>query len=241
MLQKTRGIVLKSTPFKETSRITRIFTEDYGVLPFIIHGVRNGKGAIKPAQLMPLNLVDLDIYFKETANLHKVKELRQNPLLTDMHFNVVKNSVVLFVAEIIDVCLKEEESDPDLFHFLSSFIEILDLERGNVGNYPLFFLTQFTRYLGLYPKGKYSKGQLFDLEEGVFVDAHRVSPVTLEANLSEWMNYLLNCPLEQLTEIQIPKSIKEQLLNNLLLYFELHAFHGRKIKSHQVLQMVFHQ
>ena len=68
MLQKTRGIILRNIKFKETSYITSIYTEKYGLLSFIINGVRSGKGAIKPSQIMPLTIADFVIYFKENAN-----------------------------------------------------------------------------------------------------------------------------------------------------------------------------
>lgn len=59
MLTKTRGIVVRNVNFKDNSVICHIYTEDFGSQQFMLHGVRNQKGNVRPSHIMPLNLVDL--------------------------------------------------------------------------------------------------------------------------------------------------------------------------------------
>jgi len=164
MIKKTRGIVLRNTNYRDNSVISHIYTEEFGIQSFILNGVRNQKGNIRPSHIMPLNLLDLVVYKKENTGIHRIKELRCQPILQSIHFDVLKNSVALFVSEILNASLAEEEANPELFHFLDHFIRILDLEDEKIGNYPIYFLIHLTRYLGFYPKGAYTEKQVLNLQ-----------------------------------------------------------------------------
>ena len=48
MLTKTRGIVVRNVNFKDNSVICHIYTEDFGSQQFMLHGVRNQKGNVRP-------------------------------------------------------------------------------------------------------------------------------------------------------------------------------------------------
>ena len=111
MLTKTRGIVVRNTNFKDNSVISHIYTQDYGSQSFMLHGVRNHKGAIRPSHIMSLSLVDLVFYKKDNAGIQQIKELRCSPVLQTIHFDILKNSVALFIAEIINATVPEEEQN----------------------------------------------------------------------------------------------------------------------------------
>ncbi|HRB69903.1 MAG TPA: DNA repair protein RecO, partial [Chitinophagales bacterium] len=74
MLDKTEGIVLKTTKYSESSLIVKIFTKKHGLLSFMVQGVRSSKNKQKGNILQPLNCLNLEIYLKEQRNLNKLKE-----------------------------------------------------------------------------------------------------------------------------------------------------------------------
>ncbi len=238
MLTKTRGIVVRNVNFKDNSVICHIYTEDFGSQQFMLHGVRNQKGNVRPSHIMPLNLVDLVFYKKENAGIQQIKELRCNPVLQTVHFNIFKNSVALFMAEIINATVTEEEQNVDLFHFLEQFIQMLDYESDKIGNYPIYFLVHLTRYLGFYPKGQYNENQVFNLNEGLFIDQAYEHINCLSPEMSKTLWQMLHTTTEHLTDIHFPRIIRANLLDQLLYYYEIHGLHGRKIKSHKVLREV---
>ncbi len=238
MLTKTRGIVVRNTNFKDNSVISHIYTQDYGSQSFMLHGVRNQKGAIRPSHIMPLSLVDLVFYKKDNTGIQQIKELRCSPVLQTIHFDILKNSVALFIAEIINATIPEEEQNEDLFLFLEQFIQMLDLEDERIGNYPIYFLVHLTRYLGFYPKGQYNENQVFNLNEGLFIDQayEHINCLSQEMSKSLWQ--MLHTSTSNLTDIHFPRIVRGNLLDRLLLYYEIHGLHGRKIKSHKVLREV---
>ncbi|MBO6517153.1 MAG: DNA repair protein RecO [Bacteroidia bacterium] len=238
MIEKTRGIVLRNTNYRDNSVISHVYTQEFGIQSYMLNGVRNQKGAIRPSHLMPLNLLDLVVYKKPTSSIQRIKELRCNPILTTIHFDVLKNSIALFIAEILNASLSEEEPNPELFQFLEHFIHILDLEDDKIANYPIYFLIHLTRYLGFFPKGTYADQQVFNLKEGMFVDNVYLNTDCVDSDYSEWWWTMLNSSLDEWTSRYIDRDIRNNLLNQLLLYYEHHGLHGRKIKSHKVLREV---
>src|SRR5688500_13994232 len=97
MLQKTEGIVLRTIKYSETSVVTNIYTRHFGLLSFIVPGVRTSKAKRnKAGMLQPMNMLDLDIYFKETQNLLRLKDYRTNYLYQSLPFDMIKTSVGFF-------------------------------------------------------------------------------------------------------------------------------------------------
>jgi DNA repair protein RecO (recombination protein O) len=238
MLTKTNGIVIRNVNFKDNSVISHIYTKDYGSQQFMLHGVRNQKGNVRPSHIMPLSLVELVFYKKENAGIQQIKELRCSPVLQTIHFDIMKNSVALFIAEIINATVTEEEQNEDLFQFLEQFIQMLDLESEGIGNYPIYFLVHLTRYLGFNPKGQYNENQVFNLNEGLFIDQAYEHINCLSPEMSKCLWQMLIASTEQLTAIYFPRITRANLLDQLLFYYEIHGLHGRKIKSHKVLREV---
>ena len=142
------------------------------------------------------------------------------------------------MAEIINSTVTEEEQNVDLFHFLEQFIQMLDYESDKIGNYPIYFLVHLTRYLGFYPKGQYNENQVFNLNEGLFIDQAYEHINCLSPEMSKTLWQMLHTTTEHLTDIHFPRIIRANLLDQLLYYYEIHGLHGRKIKSHKVLREV---
>ena len=69
MLYKTRGIVIHTIKYSDTSVIAKIYTEKFGLRSYLIRGVRSKKAKIRAAQLQHLNLLNLVVYEKGNDHL----------------------------------------------------------------------------------------------------------------------------------------------------------------------------
>ena len=76
MLHKTKGIVLKTIPFRESSVVATIYTEKFGRQSYIINSVRTAKGGGKAALLQPLTVLDLVVYKHEQKKLERISEMK---------------------------------------------------------------------------------------------------------------------------------------------------------------------
>ncbi len=206
----------------------------------MISGVKGKKAAIKPSHLLPLTLLEIDVYFQHGKTLQRIKDLKCTPILNALHFEMVKSSVGMFMAELTGKCLREEnEEDSNLFDFLFNAIQILDLTKEPVANFPAFFMIQLTKYLGFFPKTNYSaENNSFSLHEGYFTPYVVSNPDSCSPELSAIISKLIEARFENLNEVQISHLQRMQLLDKLIRYFHLHLMVFGDLKSPRVLNEV---
>jgi DNA repair protein RecO (recombination protein O) len=236
MLEKTAAIVLKSVNYSENSCIVHMYTNAFGMQAYMVNGVRNQKGAIRPAHLLPLTLVDMVVYHKENSQLQRIKELKCHPILQNIHFDISRNSIALFMTEILDASIQGEEANNDLFEFITHFVQVLDLEDSSLVNYPLVFLLQLSRYLGFNPSENYQSGYVLHLENGTFSEPAANYGRSMDVESSKYCFELMTS--KDWHQVKIPRQQRIQILDDLIEYFSMHSFGKRKIQSHIVLREV---
>ena len=55
----SKGIVLSALKYGESGRIVRIYTEEFGLLSFLVNSVGSKRGVVRSSMLLPLSLVEL--------------------------------------------------------------------------------------------------------------------------------------------------------------------------------------
>ncbi|MEO6149585.1 MAG: DNA repair protein RecO, partial [Mucilaginibacter sp.] len=169
MLHKTRGIVLKTTDYSESSVVVQIFTEKFGLQSYIINGVKKPRAKIPRNMLQPLHLLDMVVYHKNTGGVQRIAELKNAPVLQTIPYDVIKSSIAIFLNEVLYKTIRQQSADEHLFDFVFSAIEWLDHQQEGLANFHLLFLLQLTRYLGFYPDKELAKdADYFDMRNGVF-------------------------------------------------------------------------
>src|SRR5664279_515698 len=127
MLEKTKGIVLHTIKYSENSLILIVYTEEYGRQSYMLTGVHSKKSGGQKKLIQPLSLLSIDVYYKSSRELQKIKEYKSLNPLSGIHSSIVKTTIGLFMAEILYRTIKEEEKNTNLFDFLVNSIQYLDL------------------------------------------------------------------------------------------------------------------
>jgi DNA repair protein RecO (recombination protein O) len=227
MIHKTKGIVLRTVKFGETSVIVTIFTELFGLQSYLVNGVRTNKprGGSKAGLFQPAAMLDLVIYHQETKNLNRLKEYSWSHLYQHIFSDVITHSVALFMIELLQKCLKQPEPNPELYYFMEDALTMLDQSGEKVqANFPLFFALHLAGFFGMRIDDNYSeKKSYLDLREGYFAAEKPAHPHFLEYPLSETSSHLLKIrqPAE-LAELALNKE-KRRLL--LLAYEDFYSIH----------------
>src|SRR5690349_3586503 len=119
-LHKTKGIVLRSVKYGESSLIITMFTEMFGVQSYLVNGVRAStkKGSGKANLFQPAAILDLIVYHNELRNLQRIREFKWDHLYHDILSDIKKNAVASFMIELLVKTLKQPEANEDLFHFV---------------------------------------------------------------------------------------------------------------------------
>lgn len=240
MLIKTRGIVLKTIKYGETSVIAEIYTEERGLRKYIINGVRSKKARVHASLLQVMSLLDLVVYNREDRDINHIKELRPAHVYQTLPFELKKSALALFMAEMIRKTIHGSEENKPLFAFLFDVFQYLDETTEPVGNVHLYFLLELSAFLGFLPAGEYdAETPLFDLQEGMFVADIPNHAYYLEEQGSKLFHELLHCSLAQSYMIKMTPVQRRVLLQSLLDYYKLHMDFLPDIHSHQILHEIF--
>ncbi|WP_340154360.1 DNA repair protein RecO [uncultured Winogradskyella sp.] len=239
MLSKNNSIVLSKLKYREYDLIVKCYTQQRGVVSYLLKGVlKSKKGLSKTVYYQALSQLQIEESYKPNQTLHFIKEVKFNYIYKTLHTNIYKSSIVLFLAEILSNVLKEEEKNEGLYEFIAAALQYLDNE-DQFSNFHLLFLLKLTRYLGFQPENLDNDYLYFNLESGIFESNNNGIYSISGANLT-LLKQLLGTNFDALDTIKINATQRQEFLNMLLYYFELHLGSFKKPKSLQVLNEVFH-
>ena len=228
MLQKTRGIALSYLRYRETSIIARIYTEEFGLQSYIVNSVRTAKSKNnRIALFQPLTLLDLVVYNKPDRDLHRLSEVKTSHPFQSLPFEVAKSTIAMFVTEFLNKVLKEEASSPPLFHFLISSVLFLEEATTNYENFHLAFLLKLSFFLGFGPESAR------EFEDQLRENSYPFLP---DDEMETALNIMLRYPLG--TPIKISRPSRNELLDALVAYYQIHIDSIGEVKSLPVLREV---
>jgi DNA repair protein RecO (recombination protein O) len=240
MLHKTRGIVFHTTDYSETSIVAKIYTEMFGVQSYLVNSVRKKNAKTRSNIFQPLSLVEMVVYHKERGGLQRISEIRNTPQYRSIPFDVSKSSILLFLHEVLYRAIREEDSNPTLFEYLFSALQLLDVQSESNPNFHLLFLLRLTRLLGFYPHGEYSQDSpIFNLQEGVYQSQFPPHPFYLTTPLSSRFGELVNACGDLTAHCSLSSEEKRILIDRLLEYYRLHIDGFGEVRSHRVLEQVW--
>lgn len=238
MLEKTEGIVLKTTRFGETSIIAKIFTKKYGLISFMLKGIRSQKATKTASLIQPLQMLQLDISVKDNRNLQHIKEYRSDYIYRSLHLDFSRQALAVFCLEILLKCLKEHEINERVYDYFISFLLELDQTAVRFENQSLFFLLELSGLLGFEPSLQHiSDYSYFNLASGKF--EHQLSSTepcldTTETNLFK----RLLAEYYEKNDIPFTGAERKILLDKLLLYFRWHIPEFTQPQSPAILHEV---
>lgn len=234
----TKTIVLSALKYSDTSLIVRCFTEEEGLKSYIIKGVLKAKkGGIKAAYFQPLTQLTIVANHNSKSTLHTLKEVQiLNPYKT-IYRDIVKQSVVLFLSEVLSNSIQEEEKNKSFYNYLETAFTWLDVH-DKVANFHLLFLLNLTKYLGFYPDVTEIESVSFNLLDGSFSESTSNNNV-ITGNSFYQFKKLLGINFDEVEKVSFSKNERQLVLQIIIKYFELHLDGFRKPKSLQILETVF--
>lgn len=227
MIQKTKGVVLRTVKYGETSLVVSMYTELFGLQSYIVNNVRtpSKRTASKANLFQPAALLDLVVYHNDFKNLQRIKEFKWAYLYQHILSDIRKNAVALFMIELLNKCLKEPEANPDLFYFVEDALLHLDKASDlETANFPLFFALHLAVFFGFRISDEYSAEKHYlDLEEGTFTTEQPMHANFLEGKEAEVTSYLLKTlQPTYLNELPLNRDFRRKLLGAYEVYYALH-------------------
>ncbi len=242
MTHKTKGIVLRTVKYGETSLVVTIFTELFGVQAYMVNGVRSSKKSTSKANLFqPGAILDLVVYHHEQKNIQRIKEFSWSVIYQNVLTDVIKNSIALYLVELLYKSLKQPEQNEALFYFTEDVLLCLDrADKIITANVPLYFALHLPYFLGFRMNDDYETEQtIVDLQEGNFVAERPLHNYFIEGENALLTSQLLKVmqPAE-LSNFHLHHDVRRKLLHYYHTYYALHIQDFGEMKTLVVLQDV---
>ncbi len=144
---KTQGLVLSKINFQESSKIVRIYTNDFGKMAFLVKAARSAKS--KSGNIVDvLNQIEFVFYKKESRDLQLITEstlIRFFPNIKANYESIIYGSAIV---ELLDKLLHENEKNERLFRGVIRILELINANPDRSGMYFVKFLFFFLDELG---------------------------------------------------------------------------------------------
>jgi DNA repair protein RecO (recombination protein O) len=234
----TKAIVLSALKFGDTSLIVKCYTQEEGVKTYLIRGVlKPKKSGLKAAYFQPLTQLRIVANHNNKNTLNSIKEVQVIHPYKTFHTDIVKQSVALFLSEVLSNSIQEEEQNLALYEYLETALIWLDVH-DKVANFHLLFLLNLTGFLGFYPDTSEINKKGFDLLDGVFSDNIHEKNVISKNDFHQFKK-LLGIIFDTIENVSYSKVERQLVLHVIMQYFKLHLGNFRNPKSLQVLETVF--
>ena len=234
---------MRTIKYGETSVIVLMLTEKFGIQSYLVNGVRvsTKKGSGKASLFQPSAILEMVVYHNELKQIQRIKEFKWGYLYRNIFSDVKKNSVALFMVELLTRCLKQPETHGELFQFTEDAFVCMDKGSETVtANFPLFFALHLAVLLGFKMNDNYSdKNPIFDLQDGNFVSERPGHPYFLEDNQAEITSLMLKVMQpHELEEVKLNHDFRRSLLHAYETYYALHIQDFGTLKTLPVLREI---
>jgi DNA repair protein RecO (recombination protein O) len=219
--------------------VVTIYTELFGIQSYLVNGVRTERKTASKANIYQAStILDLIVYHHPNKNLQRIKEARIQHMNQQAHHSFIKNTIAIFIAELIYKTIIEPETNAVLYqYFEDSFIYIDHENEFKLANFPIEFTFDLASHLGFAVQNEYSSERNhFDLLNGVYCSHQSLTST-----------YFMDGEMAQLiSEISNHKSIshilnqqkRRDLLQAALQYLKLHIPHLGELRSVNVLHEI---
>lgn len=212
----TELIILHSTKFGENSIVAHTLSKEYGRRSFLIRGA--GKRGTMTLML-PLTILEAEIVETSKSTLYTARNLSAKYPLSGIRNSISKNSMTLFMSEVLYRTVKDGANEQGLFEWCEKNILLLDAMQTDFSNFHIRFLLELAVVLGFSPESR-------DLMP--FVGEHySVVEKFMKESLAEAMLVPLN------------GAVRNQIAEEILRYIEYHSESAVNVASLKVLRELF--
>jgi DNA repair protein RecO (recombination protein O) len=168
---------------------------------------------------LPLNILEADIQESSKTTLFTAKNLSARYPLSGIRGNLYKNSMTMFMSEVLFRVLKEGVYEHGIYEWCEKNILFLDAVETDFSNFHIRFLLELTVALGFSPESR-------DLRP--FVGEH--FPIVDRFMKESFAESML---------IPLSGKVRNELAEEILRYIEFHTESAVNVNSLKVLHELF--
>lgn len=215
MTQNTELIVLHTTKFGENSIVVHTLSKVYGRRSFLVRGA--GKRLM--SLFLPLNILEADVTESSKSTLFTARNLVARHPLSGIRNNMFKNSMTMFMSEVIFRVVKDGADEQGLYEWCEKNILLLDAMQTDFSNFHIRFLLELAVALGFSPESS-------DLQP--FVGEHYPT-----------VSRLMSGTMAQTMLVPLSGQVRNEIAEGILRYISFHTDSSFNINSLKVLRELF--
>ena len=217
----TEMIVLHTTKTGESAMVLHTLSRDYGRKSFIIKGLGSSRSRKNCAAslLLPMSIIEAEVVESDMSSLYSARALTSAVPLVGLRNDFYKNTITLFLSEVLFKTLKEGMNEEGLYDWCRQSILILNEMQSDFANFHLRFLLELTVALGFSPAPQ---------DICPFIPEHQ--PVILKLMQSQLAESML---------IPLSGKARNEIADGLIRYIEYHIESPLNINSLKVLREIF--
>ena len=214
-------ILLHTTKYGDSSLILHGFTREQGRKSFMVRGLGRKRGSSSTALLHPLSILELELRPGAEYAIAQLKDYTAKYPLHSLRGSIIKNTIALYISELLYRTLRDSESDPSLYDFLESSILALNALDGGTPNFHIWFTIKYISLLGFMPDS--SSLELFE---------------TFEPWQRELLSRFLTSEVGESLKISLKREKRNEFIESLVRFLEQCLGQRIDIKSLNVLHQV---
>ena len=215
MTKSTELIVLHTTRVGENSIVVHSLSRDYGRRSFLVRSA--GRNVM--SLLLPLNIIEAEVTESTKSTLFTARNLTSRHPLLGIRNNIYKNTMTMFLSEVIYRTIKEGAAEEGLFEWCRRQILLLSAMESDFSNFHIRFLLELSIALGFSP-------ECSDLMPFVGENYAAVSDL-MTSSFAESMLIPLSGP------------VRNKICEDVLRYIEYHTESTLTVNSLKVLRELF--
>ncbi len=123
-VEKTKAFILKATPYRESSCLVYVYSEQRGLVHGVAKGVRGKKSG--PVCCERGFLVELLLYARPHRDLHTLAGISVLDFFPDIRRDLYKNAVRDVAFEVLIKTMSTDAPHADVFFYLSDFLALVE-------------------------------------------------------------------------------------------------------------------
>ena len=213
--QNIEFIVLATTKVGDNAIVVHTLSKEYGRRGFLLRSAKKTAGAL----LLPLNILEADVVENPKSELWTIKNLLLKDSLQGIRGNLQKNTITLFMAEVLMRTLKDGTNEDGLYEWCVGSILTFNALESDWTNFHVRFLMELAGALGFRPSFQ------------------SIAPFAQEQ--LQPMKQLLEADFTASMLLPLSGATRSALCEDLLRYLSYHTDTNIQVKSLDVLKELY--
>ena len=235
-ITKVKGIIISEKPYKESSKLLNLITEDYGVISVIAKGSKRLKSNLRSIT-SKLTYAEFQINYKEGKLSTLICADIINPLF-NIKSDLLKISYASYLLDLTSQVLKEN-NNKNIYNILVS--SLIKIEEGYDPEVITNILElKYLSYLGISPNfdtcsicGK-SKIITLSVEKGGFICSdHHTNERIVSNKTLQIIRMLYYADIDKITKLEVSSPVKKEINKFIDEYYD--SYTGLYMKTKEFL------